>query len=66
MARLIPEDEFIKEVRFVKSAENINDLVTEGGFYTEKEMKDVLKWNQCPVIRSHKHVVSPGKSVFNK
>lgn len=51
MARLITEDQFLKEVQFVKSAENINDLVTEGGFYTEKEMREVLKWSQCPVIR---------------
>ena len=35
----------------MKSAENINDLVTEGGFYTEKEMREVLKFSQCPVIR---------------
>lgn len=42
------EDEFIKEVQLEKSSEKINDLFTKGGFYTEKEMKDVLKFSAYP------------------
>ena len=67
MARLIPEEQFLKEVQFVKSAENINDLVTEGGFYTEKEMREGLKFSQCPVIRLETmNMFFFGKSGFNK
>ncbi|CAK8991700.1 unnamed protein product, partial [Durusdinium trenchii] len=38
------KEQFIKVVQLEKSVEQINQLETEGGFYTEKEMKDVLKF----------------------
>lgn len=28
----------------VRSSEQVNELNTNGGFYTEQEMKDILKW----------------------
>lgn len=42
------KEQFIKVVQLEKSVEQINQLETEGGFYTEKEMKDVLKFTATP------------------
>lgn len=41
---LLSKDSFIQEVRVERSSEQVNELNREGGFYTEKEMKDILKF----------------------
>ena len=41
---LVSKDSFIQEVRVERSSEQVNELNREGGFYTEKEMKDMLKF----------------------
>lgn len=43
---LSTKEEFLQEVRLWRSSEQVNELTTNGGFYTEQEMKDVLKWGQ--------------------
>lgn len=39
------QDEFVKEVTLEKASEQVNELNTRGGFYTEQEMKDELKYS---------------------
>lgn len=38
------KEQFIKEVTVEKTTEQINELETKGGFYTEQEMKDKLNY----------------------
>jgi len=41
---LFLEDAFEKAVTLEKSSEQINELETKGGFYTEEEMRTELKY----------------------
>ena len=40
----LSQDSFIQVVRVERSSEQVNELNREGGFYTEKEMRDILKF----------------------
>ena len=38
------QDAFVRKLRLERSSEKLRELETSGGFYTEQEMKDELKF----------------------